>query len=599
MITLEELQKEYGYTLLTNDEVRKIREDPNFNWNSLEGEIIIRKCLKSYPAYLQAVNYGYTMTAYHYSLAANLQRDYEKPNNIDPANGARLNYGLILLSAPPQTGKSLTVTESFQSWAMIKNPRLNVLTIGYEATFTARFGRRNRDKFGEFAPILSHNKVKLHDKVQSTETWETMVFNAVNKMWQSANGVMYTAGMGGALTGKTSNLCVVDDPIKNMKDAESESKITDNIDYFESAIETRALANPGSKIIVMCTRWVPNDLIGWLKRHRKKYIIGDYNYAALSTEQNALKDPLKREVGEGICPEMGLDANWAYSTKESYTASSGGHVFNSMFQGEPSDEQGNLYKEENWEEYDINKIWIPEKLDKIYLSIDATFKDKIENDYVAMGVGAIHNGNNYLRYIVRKHLDFPATLDKIIYLLKKFPEIETIYIEDKANGPAIIQVLRKWRNKLNIDIHDFPSVYPLEAVGSKYSRAQSASVYQRDGRCYIPIESQADMFSSPDDFEWDGELSYTNAFKYELGTFPYGANDDMVDMFAQAINANIGLLSGVEKVEKKEIRFSRYSTWDDLLWHDFKQLKTQDEKNLFIKIHGAPKEWSRKGGING
>ena len=248
---------------------------------------------------------------------------------------------------------------------------------------------------------------------------------------------------------------------------------------------------------------------------------------------------------------------------------------------------------------DINKIWIPEKLDKIYLSIDATFKDKTENDYVAMGVGAIHNGNNYLRYIVRKHLDFPATLDKIIYLLKKFPEIETIYIEDKANGPAIIQVLRKWRNKLNIDIHDFPSVYPLEAVGSKYSRAQSASVYQRDGRCYIPIESQADMFSSPDDFEWDGELSYTNAFKYELGTFPYGANDDMVDMFAQAINANIGLLSGVEKVEKKEIRFSRYSTWDDLLWHDFKQLKTQDEKNLFIKIHGAPKEWSRKGGING
>ena len=50
----------------------------------------------------------------------------------------------------------------------------------------------------------------------------------------------------------------------------------------------------------MCTRWVVNDLIGWLRRKRKKYIVGDYNYAAMCTEKNKATYPLGREVGEGI-----------------------------------------------------------------------------------------------------------------------------------------------------------------------------------------------------------------------------------------------------------------------------------------------------------
>ena len=111
--SLKDFQNEFGYPILTPDEVRSIR-DGTVKWNSLEGEFIIRKCLKSYPAYLQATNYGYNMTPYHYSLAANLQHDYEKGPNPG------MEYGLILLSASPQTGKSLTVTESFQSWVLTK-----------------------------------------------------------------------------------------------------------------------------------------------------------------------------------------------------------------------------------------------------------------------------------------------------------------------------------------------------------------------------------------------------------------------------------------------------------------------------------------------
>lgn len=583
--TLAEFQAEYGYPILTPKEVTKIR-DHSINWNSLDGEVIIRKCMKSYPAYLQATNYGYQMTPYHYSLAANLQRDYEKgPNPGMP-------YGLILLSASPQTGKSFTVTESFQSWVLCKNPRLSVLTLGYESTFASRFGRRNREKFSEWAPILNHGKVKLHDKIQSTEIWETMTLDVSTGLYASTNGGLQTAGMGGPITGKTGNVVVIDDPIKNMEDAESENKIVTNIEYFQSTIETRLLGNPGSLCIVMCTRWVINDLIGWLRRNRKQFIIGDYNYAALCTKENKAKDPLGRDIGEGICPEMNKDANWAKIIKESYTASQGGHVFSALFQGEPSNEQGNLFRIENWEEYEIEKVWRPEKFDRIYLSIDATFKDNKTNDYVAMKVGGIREGNDYARYIVRKHLDLPDTLDKIINICKKFPEIDVIYIEDKANGPGIISVLRKWRRKLNIDEKDFPSVYPLNPEGGKYSRAQSAAPYQREGKCYIPCEKDAHLFSSPDDFEWEEQgLSYTHCFKQELGTFPFAAHDDLVDCHTQAILKNIPLLTGEEKVEKKPLRFVRYSNWWPEMWSDYNQLHTREEKDAFIRMHGAPMEW--------
>lgn len=589
MVTIEELQKEFGYPILTPEEIKLIRNG-DLNWNSLDGEIIRRKCLKSYPAYVQLVNYGYNMTPYHYSLTANLQRDYERGPNFG------MSYGLILLSASPQTGKSLSVTETFTSWALVKNARCKALTIGYEATFASRFGRRNREKFSEYAPLLTNGRYKIHDKIQSTESWETMVLDERTHMYYSSGGGMNTAGMGGPITGKTGNLVIVDDPIKNMQDADSETKTDNNIEYYQSAIETRLLGNPGSICIVMCTRWVVNDLIGWLRKKRAKYIIGDYNYAAICTEANKATDPLKREIGEGICPEMGLDSVWGENIKESYMASEGAHVFNALFQGEPTDELGNLFRVDDWGEYEIDKGWKPDTFDRIYLSIDATFKDLKTSDFVAMGVGGIKAGNDYKRYIVRKRMDLPDTLDKIVSICKKFPEIDVIYIEDKANGPGVVSILRKWRRKLGIEEHNFPSVYPINPEGGKYSRAQAASPLQRTGRCFIPCEKDADRFSSKEDFEWeDPGVSYTNAFKHELGIFPYGANDDLVDMHTQSIIKNMGLLTGEEKPEKRRLRFERYSNWWPEMWADFKRLKTQEEKNAFIKMHGAPKEWEKVG----
>lgn len=605
MLTLDQLIEFYGYPILTAKEQELVHSN-KLNWSSLEGEIIRRKCLASFPAYLQAANFGYQITAYHYSMAANQQRDFEigpnmlngqraeRPYSIDPHG--KLEYGIILLSASPQTGKSLTISESFPSWIAIKFPRLRIICIGYSSNFAARFGRRNRDKVITLGLPLSRNKMKIHDKVQSSDNWETMLFDELTKIYYSANGGMVTTGMDGQTTGNTGNYIQVDDPIKNMDEATSDIITLRNIELFQSAIETRLRANPGAMLCVMNTRWVTHDMHGWLRKYRKKYIVGDYAYAALCTEGNQTNDPLKRVVGEGICPEMSLGAQWAQNVRESYEAGQGSHVFNALYQQEPSDEKGNLFREENWGEYEIDKVWKDfHRFDRIYLSIDATFKDLKTSDFVGMELSGIKGGNTYLRYLVRKQMDLPDTVDKIIKLVRMFPEIEVIYIEDKANGPGVIQVIRKWRKKLGISEKDWPTIVAVEPEGGKYSRAQAASVYQREGRSYIPCEKDAHRLSSEDDFVWEeGGLSYTHCYKHELGVFPFGGNDDLVDCYSQGIKKNIGLLDGNEKPDKRPERFTRYSKWWPEMWDDFRSLKDQSLKNEFIRMHGAPIEWKPK-----
>jgi len=193
-------------------------------------------------------------------------------------------------------------------------------------------------------------------------------------------------------------------------------------------------------------------------------------------------------------------------------------------------------------------------------------------------------------------MDLPDTVDKIIRIVKMFPEIEVVYIEDKANGPGIIQVIRKWRKKLNIPEEDWPGIIGVEPEGGKYSRAQASSVFQREGHSYIPGENEAHRLSCKEDFEWeDGDLSYTNCYKHELGTFPFAGNDDLVDAYSQGIKKSIGLLTGTEKADHKVIRFARYSDWWPEMWADYNGLKDRKVKDEFIRTHGAPKEWKPKG----
>ena len=83
-------------------------------------------------------------------------------------------------------------------------------------------------------------------------------------------------------------------------------------------------------------------------------------------------------------------------------------------------------------------------------------------------------------------------------------------IEDKANGPAVIDTLKA----------HVPGIIPIEPDGSKLARAHAVTSYWEALNVFLPDESFA---------------PWIRALVNELTAFPAAAHDDQVDAMTQAL----------------------------------------------------------------
>ena len=211
--------------------------------HTLEGELLRRKLRKDYSAYCEYVNRGFYMSHFHKWLCDKVQEFLETPCT----NGV---MDILLLSVPPQHGKSTTVTETLPSWFLGKHPEDAVIIAGYEGTFAEGFSRRNRDKFNEYSEDIFG--VKPNPNVQGVALWETEL-----------GGKCRAAGLKAGITGYPAELFIIDDPIKNKEQAQIDTMLAKIHDEMAPSVQTRI--HPGGKLIVIQTRWVENDCIGWIQ----------------------------------------------------------------------------------------------------------------------------------------------------------------------------------------------------------------------------------------------------------------------------------------------------------------------------------------------
>lgn len=179
--------------------------------------------------------------------------------------------------------------------------------------------------------------------------------------------------------------------------------------------------------------------------------------------------------------------------------------------GMPGVEPGNVFRENMvsfLELYDDAP-----KLSWKCLSVDATFKKESktkgrETDYVALQVWGIDDNNHYyLTHRRKKHLSFLETCDEIDELVKLNPDLNAILIEDKANGSAIIEVMRK----------KYPFVIAVEPKGGKMSRAEAVAPCFEVGTVHLP------------------DRMWINEYIAEFIAFPNGDHDDEIDATSQAL----------------------------------------------------------------
>lgn len=398
------------------------------------------------------------------------------------ADGEQLN---ILIEMPPRHGKSMTVTESFPSFYLGKNPDKHVIATAYSDSLAQKFGRMNRNKFNEFGKALFG--YDLSPEKNAAKNW------TIHKN----TGGMISTGIGGSITGEGADLMIIDDPIKNNEEAQSVTIRNKIWDEWETTLSTRL--HDGASVIAIQTRWHEDDFIGrLLKRSPRNWI--RLRLPAIAEDED---DLIGREVGEPLAPELGYGKEWAAQKKIEV----GSKVWASLFQQRPSPESGDVFKRQWMKYYKV----LPSDIERVIASWDMTFKDNKTSDYVVGQVWGIRGADRYLIDQVRDRMSFTQTLKAVKLLQTKYPQCNEILVEDKANGTAIIDTLKS----------QISGIIPVEPLGSKIARAEAVAPQFEAGNVYLPEHK-----------------GFTGDFVEELVKFPNAANDDMVDAASQALSRN-------------------------------------------------------------
>jgi len=399
-------------------------------------------------------------------------------------------YDILLISTPPQVGKSVTITETLPSWYLGRNPDKRVIEISYSSDFAKRFGRRNREKIANFGFIFG---IGLSGETKAVDNFEL----------DNKRGSMLSTGVTSGVTGNPCELMLIDDPIKNREEADSEVIRRKLYEEWLNSYKTRLAAH--AKVIVIQTRWHEDDLFGRLASDPYATVL---NFPMEAEEG----DILGRAVGEPLVPEIGKDKAWLENFKHgmeqgdiSSEGESGIRTWNALYQGRPTSLEGNLIKREWWQYYEYTDDL---SFEHMVISVDAAFKDADTSDFVVCQIWGRRGPNMYFIHETRKHLNFQATMDEIMRLKALYP-VQEILVEDKANGSAIIQVLRR----------KIEGIIAIEPRGSKESRVNAISFAIESGNVYIPSNRK-----------------FAKAFVEECSQFPNGKHDDRVDAMSQALN---------------------------------------------------------------
>jgi predicted phage terminase large subunit-like protein len=398
----------------------------------------------------------------------------------------------IMVNVPPQHGKSMHITETFPSFFLGNFPTEGCIEVSYNDTFASKFGSKNKDKIAQHGMDLF--EIGISKDTNAKGEWE--ITDAEGK---KTRGGMISRGIMSGITGSSLGDCIIiDDPIKNREEANSEVIREKHWEEWTDSISTRI--HPGAIVVIIMTRWHEDDLCGRLLNPEKAKVLPwkKINLPLECDEKHIREEgnPLNREIGEPLWPER---YGTAFIEERKALPSS----FNALFQGRPTSQEGNMLKRDWWQYYDE----LPE-MASLILSVDAAFKDEKDSDYVVVQVWGKSGPNAYLIDQSRAKMNFPATLQTIRNMTKKYPKAALKLIEDKANGSAIIQTLER----------EVPGILGVNPEGGKVARVNAVSAFIEAGNIYLPRS------------EW------IHDFVEECASFPNGTNDDQVDAMSQALH---------------------------------------------------------------
>jgi predicted phage terminase large subunit-like protein len=389
----------------------------------------------------------------------------------------------LMIFLPPRHGKSFITSSIFPAWLLGRHPQHHVIFATYGQELSDDFGRRVRN----FIANPVHQAIFPNCRLSEDST-------SVRRFNTTAGGAYFAVGRGGPITGRGADLLLIDDPIKDREEANSETIRKALHEWYASVAYTRLM--PGGAIVIIQTRWHEDDLAGWLLREHTSE-----NWDVLCLPAIAEQDEGFRKEGEPLWPE-----EFPLLELERKRAAIGGRAWASLYQQRPAAADGVIFKRDWWQ------FFFPAPtvaLDQIVQSWDTAFKKGTENDFSVCTTWGVAGDGYYLLHLWRERVEFPE-LKRVLASLAEQWKPNAILVEDKASGQSLIQEL-----KLSTAL----PLIPVKVDSDKQTRAQAVTPLIEAGKVFLPE-------SAP----------WINDYVEEMACFPNGIHDDVVDATTQALN---------------------------------------------------------------
>jgi predicted phage terminase large subunit-like protein len=239
----------------------------------------------------------------------------------------------LMVLMPPQNGKSELVSRRFPAYAFGRKPDLRIVECSYAADLALAMSR-------DAQAIMATNEYQeLFPGTRLADGGDQEKRTAAEFQVVGHRGVYIAAGVGGPIGGRTADIGIIDDPIKNREEAESEVMRDKLWEWYTSTFMARQFGNQGA--IILCqTRWHEDDLAGRLLRLAAENTDAD-QWEVISLPALAEVADKHRRVGDALWPEK-----YPLAELKKRRATGGEYDWASLYQQRPAPSGGGLFKEE-------------------------------------------------------------------------------------------------------------------------------------------------------------------------------------------------------------------------------------------------------------
>jgi len=399
----------------------------------------------------------------------------------------------LMLQMPPRHGKSTLASQEFPAWVLGHHPSWELIVCSYAETLALDFSRNVRERMRDKEYRALFPDTKLDPDNQNAKGWKT-----------TKKGGFLPAGVEGPITGKGAHILIIDDPIKNSQEADSELKRAGILKWYSSTAYTRLA--PGGGVLIIQTRWHLDDLSGRLEMDMVEgngdvFEVVRYPAVAVDDEKYRKKgDPLHKD-------------RYNHAQLKMIRKAVGERTWAALYQQNPVPDEGAQFQKSMIKYYQPDEL--PEMLTKVAAWDLAVGQKEVNDKTVGFTWGKDLIGEFW--FVDCRHGHFDA-LDIIEEICDSFVKHDpyTVGIEkDKVAmslGPLLdIAIEERGLSSLHIT-----ELRPM-LEGNKVKRARTLQGLMRQGKVHLP---------HPDTCDWVDE------FVTELLQFPYGRRDDHVDAAA-------------------------------------------------------------------